>query len=232
MTRKGFKGHSRPGRVVPIPRALWDQMIQRGRMGFTTDPPPLPRDRVALLDTLLREHDRLSGHVEALQGRATSGTSGRLQEQLRSEARGPLGVKAKGLEWTVERIAMLGMDAFTKWLRPAMWKSILSGYPDHVIEELRNRIKPTSWKVTVEASTGRQLSRAMREDESLALFNANLLDRRTALEDHQREPEHILRRRRQDRDDEMELARREAIAAREIQGMMPPAGDEAPPTEG
>ena len=196
LKARGFKAFIRPGRILPINDTQYDKLaLRRGRVSLTDEPPPMPRDRVGLLTLLLSEHDRLSGHVEALQGRTPgSQTSGKLFEQLRAEARGPLGLRAKFFENSMYRLARLAWDSMLKWMPDPVWVEMLNGYPPHVIEELRNRMAPNKFNITVSVSTTRGLSQQIAQDQSKELYSAGLLDRQTVLEDMHRDPDPIIRR--------------------------------------
>ena len=200
LRKRGFKLQIRPGRVIPIPRRMYDQILQRGgKFGITQEPPALPRDRVSLLQVLLAEHDRMSGHVEALQGRTQGAqTSGRTVQQLRQEARGPLGIQARNLEDTMTRIARLGMDAMVKWMRKPVAYEILNAYPPFMVDEFLKRLALGRYNVTVSATMGRGILQQMDREESQQLYGLGVMDRTTLLEDHSRDPGTILRRRRQD----------------------------------
>ena len=195
LVSKGFKPFVRPGRQVPIPRADYDRMTAQGRIGFTQDPPVLSSDKVAVLELLLREHDKLSGNVEALQGRTPgSRTSGVLFQQLRAEARGPLGLKAKFLQMTTKRLAELMMDAITKWMTPQMWKMILSRFPQHVIDEYRRTIRSDTLNVQAAVTNSGGLLEQQKREESRALYGMQAIDRIETLKDHKRDPDPINRR--------------------------------------
>ena len=200
LRSRGFKLHIRPGRVIPIPRRMYDSILQRGgKFGVTQEPPPQARDRVGLLQMLLSEHDRMSGHVEALQGRTPGAqTSGRTIQQLRQEARGPLGLQAKHLEATVTRIAKLCMESLIKWMRPSLAYEILNAYPDFVVDEYMKRLERGRYNVEVKATMGRGILHQIDREEAQQLYQLGLLDRQTALEDHGRDPSPITRRKRQD----------------------------------
>ena len=177
-----------------------------------------------LLRDLLAEHDRISGHVEALQGRTPGAqTSGRTIQQLRQEARGPLGIQARALESTVTRIAKLGMDAITKWMSPERSYEILNGYPSFVVDEFLDRLKEGRYNVDVKATMGRGILEQVDKQESQALFGMGALDLSTLLEDHNRNPEPIKRRRKQDIDDQAEAA-----AAQQPQQASPAGSGQSP----
>lgn len=224
LQRRGFDASIRPGRRIPIEPRLYERMLGRGGISITQMPPPLPRDRMELLRDLLAEHDRISGHVEALQGRTPGAqTSGRTIQQLRQEARGPLGIQARALESTVTRIAKLGMDAITKWMSPERSYEILNGYPSFVVDAFLERLKEGKYNVDVKATMGRGILEQVDKQESQALFGMGALDLSTLLEDHNRNPEPIKRRRKQDIDDQAEAA-----AAQQPQQASPAGSGQSP----
>jgi hypothetical protein len=195
LVKSGFKPYIRPGRQVPIPRADYDRMTSQGKIGFTQEPPVMSQDKVQVLELLLREHDKLSGNVDALQGRQTSSrTSGVLFQQLRAEARGPLALKAKFLQLSTKRLAEMMLDAITKWMSDGMWNRILNRYPQHVIDEYRRTITPDTLNVEVAITNSGGLIEQQRREESRAMYGLQLIDRVTSLEDHGRDPDPINRR--------------------------------------
>mgnify|MGYP005821161875 FL=1 len=193
-------------------------MQARGRGGgLTQDPPALPRDKVALLQLMLQEHDRLSGNVEALQGRTPGAqTSGRLMQQLRQEARGPLGFKATFIEHTALRLLRLGLDACVKWLEPRIWYEILNSYPPFVVDEFRRRLEPERQNVKLSASMGRGILEQVEKEEAQALWTAQLIDKRTALEKHRLDPDPIIRRQRQDIEEQLQVQGMAALQAASV----------------
>jgi len=171
----------------------------RGNPNFTIPAPPIPRDRVNVLVILLQEHDRLSGHVEALQGRTQSSqTSGVLFDQMRQEARGPLALKAKFLTSTVERLALLGIDSIVKWMPRWMRLEILDQYPPVFVDALVADMSPAKMDIAVEVSMSKGSAQRFKRAESRELFAVEAIDKRTLLEDHDRDPDSILRRQRDD----------------------------------
>lgn len=240
LRSRGFKLHIRPGRVIPVPKRMYDQMMQKGgRFGMTQEPPALPRDRVSLLQVLLGEHDRMSGHVEALQGRTPGAqTSGRTLQQLRQEARGPLGIQARNLEDTFTRIARLAMDSMVKWLRRPIAYEILNSIPPFVVDEVMRRLSLGRYNVIVSATMGRGILQQIDREESQQLFGLGVMDRATLLEDHGRDPGTILRRRRQDLEEDaaaqgvMEVQAQTRALGQQQQGVSAPGGtpqDGSPP---
>ena len=241
LRARGFKTHIRPGRVVPIPKQIYERMIQRtGKLSVTQDPPALPGDRVGLLQTMLAEHDRISGHVEALQGRTPGAqTSGRTMQQIRQEARGPLGMQAKFLEATVTRLAHLAMDSMLKWMEKDVAYNILNAYPKFVVDEFIRRLEISRYNVDVKATMGRGILQQIARDEAQQLFQLGLLDQTTALEDHDRDPGPIMRRKKQDMEREVQIQgimEKQAMNRQQMSAMQaasPPGGTPtgtAPPT--
>ena len=201
LTRQGHKAHIRPGVCQSVPDNLWMKLTAaaRGNPNFTIPAPPIPRDRVNVLVILLQEHDRLSGHVEALQGRTQSSqTSGVLFDQMRQEARGPLALKAKFLTSTVERLALLGIDSIVKWMPRWMRLEILDQYPPVFVDALVADMSPAKMDIAVEVSMSKGSAQRFKRAESRELFAVEAIDKRTLLEDHDRDPDSILRRQRDD----------------------------------
>ena len=234
LRSRGFKLHIRPGRVVPIPKQIYDRMIQRtGKLSVTQEPPALPRDRVAILQMLLMEHDRMSGHVEALQGRTPGAqTSGRTMQQIRQEARGPLGMQARFLEATVTRIARLCMDSMLKWMKKAVAYEIMNAYPQFVVDEFMNRLQAGRYNVMVKATMGRGILQQIDRDEAQQLYQLGLLDQTTALEDHNRDPSPIMRRKKQDMEREIQVQGiAEKQAAVRYQSAQQQQASAAPPSQ-
>ena len=233
LRSRGFKLHIRPGRVIPIPRRMYDSILLRGgKFGVTQEPPRIDGDRVGLLQQLLAEHDRMSGHVEALQGRTPGAqTSGRTIQQLRQEARGPLGLQAKHLESTVTRMAKLAMEAITNWMSKPMAYEILNAYPTFVADEFLRRLELGRYNVEVKATMGRGILHQIDREEAQQLYQLGLLDRQTALEDHGRDPSPITRRKRQDLEQDaiaQSVVEQQAIARQQGQQQQAPPGQGQP----
>ena len=200
LRARGFKMHLRAGMVAPIPDADWQRAMQAGgKFGVMQDPPRMPSDKMAFLHQMLAEHDRLSGHVEALQGRTQgSQASGRMVQQLRHEARGPLGIQARFLEATVQRIAKLVMEEIEQSLPRPVAYEILNQLPQFVVDDLLESLKPGRYNVRVKASMGRGMMVQAEQEKAQRLYQLGLLDSSTTLERHDEDPSSIARRKQDD----------------------------------
>jgi len=139
------------------------------------------------LGKLLDIADRLMGHVEVLQGENPGGaSSGVAIEQLRAEARGPLGFKSKYTEWMLERLVKLGLDAIVKWLPESVAQDICSRYPWPVLQTILARIDPKRYNISVEIASGKGINQLMDAERADRLYAAGgpgrLIGRRTAQE--------------------------------------------------
>ena len=152
----GTATHSHPGRQIGVPDDLYRQWFIEGRHdGFAEDPPPLPSDVSNLMQLWFDVHDNMSGFVSVLQGRApTSDASGIMVEQLQQQAKGPIGFKSRKLQYTMERVGELIVDAMVKYLPDYDWTRVLSKYPSGVALAFRDHIKKLNWDITAEVVSG------------------------------------------------------------------------------
>src|SRR5690606_33850532 len=97
--------------------------------------PSVPEGYFRLLDQLLKLHDEISGNVEVQQGRVPfSGASGKLIENLITQATGPLAMRSRFTEFAWERIAREAMHCIVKFMDTDAIAKIVSNLPRHVLE--------------------------------------------------------------------------------------------------
>jgi len=174
LKKKGVSPYSKPGRIIPVRRDIYQLMIQLGGQngfGVINQVPQPPSFYVQLLEILLAEIDRLANFTDVLQGAAPgSDTSGRAIEALQAAARGPIAVKTAFTEWMLERIASLGLDAISRWLSEAKMAEIIDDFPLPVLREIRRRIKPDKFNIEVSIASGRGVNEAADAERALELY--------------------------------------------------------------
>jgi hypothetical protein len=178
-----FQLHSRAGANIPLPLADWQQLIASGGIQkMTQQIPAIPGMYVNLLDRLLAEHDRISGDVDVRQGQAPfKGASGILVNQLQEAAAGPLQFKAKFTEYTVQRIALLAIDAMVKWMPEDEWAKIITSYERPVLRQFIQRMRLKEFNITVEVLAGKGVNNAVDSQNALTLYQAGLISKHTAM---------------------------------------------------
>ena len=82
---------------------------------------------------------------------------------------------------------------------------ILNAYPTFVVDEYLKRLEAGKYNVVVKATMGRGILQQIDRDEAQQLYQLCLLDQTTALEDHDRDPSPIIRRKRQDMEREAQI---------------------------
>lgn len=186
MKKSGTQNWSRPGRVVGLPDEDWKALSAARATGMFAIPPPVPASLVNLLELMLKEVDRIAGNVGVMQGEPPSpDSSGTAIRELQSSAMGASGFKAKFSEWRSDRLAMLTLDAMTKWMPEQQWREILSELPWPIVKLMIERIKKKRWTIKTEIASGRGYNRQVTHQEALQQYMGGqpqrLISRREAM---------------------------------------------------
>lgn len=177
---KGYRNtHGHPGRVIVVRDELWQRF--NGNMNIIQNPPPLSGEMVQFLEILLREHDRISGNQDALQGAGKSMWSGKTVETLAAAARGPIGFKGNYLEFMVQRLVDLMIDKLMRELTRAQWKRLVP-MPEAVVDAILDRWKVVGFDVKVTIGAGRGRSKSAEREQYMAIRQQGDVDRQTFLE--------------------------------------------------
>lgn len=188
LTKSGVAAWSAPGRVVGVPDAQWMALVAgKTPNGFYASPPPIPAVFVNILQMLLNEHDRISGNTAVLQGESQPGVvSGKAIQSLQNSATGMMAFKGKYLEWMIERMAGLALDAICKWMSESEWRRICSDLPWPVLQETIKRISAKQWNIKSIAIAGRGANEDYEREQAIELYQGGaptrLISRETAME--------------------------------------------------
>ena len=145
--------------------------------------PPMPASYVEMLRIALDEHDRLSGDVDVQQGDTPSGvTSGVAIQQLQAAARGPLGLKSRGSEATLERLSGLIIDSMLKFMSPFHWQRYSNGYPEAGMAKLLEILDEREFTIRAEISSGRGINTEAAKQTAFAARQQADLSQKTFLE--------------------------------------------------
>lgn len=189
----GYTGANiKPMRKIGIPDHLWEKMAAAGTPALSVKLVSDVASFLQLLQFALAEHDRLSGHVDVMQGRVQPGTSGVAIAQLQEAAKGPVGLKAKYTEWAVERLAKLALDSLVKWLPTSEWAKYNGRYARPVqtaegtvypaLEAMIGKLQKLDLNIRVEVAAGRGLDRQIKAQMSLEARKMQDLSRQKFLE--------------------------------------------------
>ena len=198
LKRMGYELHSMPGANIPIPdNDYWEIVRNGGFNAIRQDTPQVPGIFMQYLQFLLQEHDASSGNVGVRQGRSpTNDASGKMVRELAAQAAGPLAFKARFLEFAVERVTKLALDAMCKWMPEKVWSEILNRYEIPVIREVIKRAKRNKWNVVVRIAVGRGAQKSEEQDKALGLHQRGLLPGEEVLREYEYErPKELLERR-------------------------------------
>jgi hypothetical protein len=169
MAKSGAVGYSRPGRVVAIDDQLWLEQI-KGNRGFYVQPPPIPDSIIPALQLALAEHDRLSGNTAVNQGvMPSSDASGRAVALLQSQAQSVGTAKAAHTQSCFKQVIQNVVYAMTWFLPDDQWRTIFSGVPWLVLQDVIAMLRRTKYNIQVDVFTGRGIVKAM--NQQLALEN-------------------------------------------------------------
>ena len=190
--------HSHPGFDMVIEDSKWEDFFANNRhSSFDVPPPELPAYVVDLFFRLIDLHGQLSGDVDVQQGVAPfAGASGRQTELLQQAARGPQSFKAKYIEWSIQWVAKLVLDALTSsWFPDREWDRYGSKYSGAVQEAFRTRAKSLNYDISVELVSGRGANRAINQEQAMRLFASQAIDTETLLEEMDfKNPKSVIRR--------------------------------------
>lgn len=167
MTKQNVVGYSKPGRVVSLDDQLWMEMI-KGNRGFQVPPPQIPPSIITALEIALREHDRLSGNTAVNQGNLPAGdTSGRAIALLQSQAQSVGTSKASHTQSCFKQVIQNVVYAITWFMPDEQWRTIFSGIPWLVLQDMIGQLRRTKYNIRVDVFTGRGIVKAMARQEAM-----------------------------------------------------------------
>lgn len=149
--------YSHPARDAWIDDTTFDsyrEFFLSGR-GFYIDPPNMPDKYVELWQLAMQLFDDLSGHAGVLQGRAPgANSSGKVVEDLQNAARATVSFKAACTEAMLRNLAILEIDAWSKWMPLFMWKKANDEFEIEILSAIRERSRELEFNIVVEVASG------------------------------------------------------------------------------
>ena len=168
-------------------RTWWikDQTLvaMRNKLMGYLEAPPMPSWVPQMYAQMVQGLDDTAGHSAVVQGRSEfSGQSGAAIKALQEAALGPVTVKAKQIEFMVQRLTKFIAQAMIDFLPNREWARIFSGLPPEIAAVFRTRAMSMKYNVEVDVAFGSDTVRETKKYETREMFAQGLLSRRTAQE--------------------------------------------------
>ena len=170
--------------IIPVPENEYTTIVNRGGLkNMVNEPPPVSPGMVNYLQTLIQQHDILSGNAPARQGRAPfAGAAAKTVEALQQAGEGPVALRAKWTEYMLEHLGRVGLDAAVRLMPEKRWMQINSGWTVSAMREILRRLEAAAFNVTASVVSGRGTARVEQFNEALVLYDKQLQSRKTTMD--------------------------------------------------
>lgn len=158
--KNGFKNANM---IIPMDDTVFMEM--GGKPIQQLDVPSMPDTAFNILNKLLEQFDRLSGHNDAMRGDAKAGFSGTLYKQMTANARGPIAEQARETSEHIERLTRVWVALILDFLPPEEFARRNKKYPPAVMYCIKNRLENMIYDLDVQVSGA---DNAKQEGQDLA----------------------------------------------------------------
>jgi hypothetical protein len=168
-----------PGTTLVMPDDLFRTM--GGQAHNITQAPPMSTALPTVFETCKAVLQEQSGHTESMRGISNGQDSGKKVELLQSAGSSLMGFKAKKTAHMVRRLVMLQVHELVRRLSVEDLMRIVSRYPKHIVELVKERALSIEWdvKVSVQAGSGIQIQKAQL---AMLQYQSQLIGKQSARE--------------------------------------------------
>ncbi len=161
--------HAHPGFQVGIPDAEFFEWFKGPKAsGFFVMPPPIARHVIEMWSELRAEHNMMSGNAGVRQGiPPSSQASGKLVQELVTQAAGPVAYKSGFTEQMVEYVGKILADALVRMMPAKEWSRIVSELGEKGFDELWAGMDTFEYDVSCEIVTGRGATKQLDQQKAI-----------------------------------------------------------------
>lgn len=139
------------GTVMVLPDQIFENT--KGAPHSITPAPPMSPALPLVFETVKRTIEELSGHTDVMQGRSQAGDSGAKVGMLQQQGSGPMRFKARKTSYMLRRFGKLAVHQL-RHLSVDELMMVVSRYPKHLMERIREKAQRIEWDVKVTVSSG------------------------------------------------------------------------------
>jgi hypothetical protein len=161
--------HAHPGFQVGIPDQDFFEWFKGPKSGgFFVVPPPIPSHVIELWGEFRNEHNMMSGNTGVRQGIAPSAqASGKLVQELVTQAAGAVAYKSSFTEQMVEYIGKILADSLVRMMPAAEWSRTLSELGPQAFDDMWSSMDTFEYDVSCEIVTGRGATKQLEQQKAI-----------------------------------------------------------------
>ena len=174
--------HSHAGRIIPIPDSLL-ATYGPNVLNMFAYPPQLNSSYVTFLTILIDQFHSLSNQSNVMRGESDpSATSGKAIQSLQAAAGQVMNYRAVWLERAMSQATRTICRMIADYMPEETFVSYAGKYDPTLLRIMRARAHDIDFNAVIELVSGRGQNRLSEKQNTLAMFQAGLLSRQTAME--------------------------------------------------
>jgi hypothetical protein len=178
MKKAGLKLHAKPGGVIIYEDDVWASM--GGKPPIPSDPPQIPPSLIQAEGIFRNSIHEDSARGEAARGNMpSSSASGKTVGLLLQANQQVTDIKGKSVLEAFYRLGMLQLHSLVTRLETADLTAIVSRYPAEVVAAFQDWGRRVQWNMTVNVSMGGSSLQYSKNQNEVALFQAQLQTKET-----------------------------------------------------